>query len=407
MKVVWVGADWDKEKCAVEAACEGEVIRSWVTRTPMGVRRWVSRFDSGTRLVVGIEAGDPLWVRLWERAGAEVYVFDPQKAKRYAQSLSSSGASDDKRSAATLLAQVQSAAHRAKANRSLPPELRGLDRALDTQETIRGEVNRQTNRLNSVLRQVHPALRDVLGSLDRLSVVRLLLAAPTAKAWLELGPADQVKALKGFRQDRRRQLLASLGEDWTGMEGEEEEAARFSVRQIAMLLDVLLVQRTGAERSLKGAARRNPTASMVLGVNGVGPVISSGAAIALAGPENQRDRMAIKTGSAPVTIKSGTRGDAQPNVHMRRSSDTKLRTIAYLMAVQLVLRQGWAKAQYAYYKAKGISGPGAYRRIGRSFSRVLAASVRDQVPFDEARYVERLKAKGVPWALGLAEASTA
>ena len=78
-----------------------------------------------------------------------------------------------------------------------------------------------------------------------------------------------------------------------------------------------------------------------------------------------------------------------------------MRKVGYLIAVQLVGRHAWAKAQFAHYRAKGINSAGAYRRIGRSFSRVLTALVRDNAAFDEARYVAALKQNGVPWAAAM------
>ena len=397
---VWVGADWDRDKCVVVAECGDKVVRAKVKRDPLAVRQWVAKFD-GCRVVVGIEAGDPLWVRLWEGAGAEVFVFDPQKAKRYAQSLSSSKANDDKRSADTLQAQVKSEAHRAAANRAMPAELRGLDRMLTARNSASREVNRYTNRLDAVLRQVHPALRNALGRLDTVAAVRLLRTAPTPKAWAELTADEQHTALGRFRAVRRMQVSAAIGDDWAQMEALEDQAARFQVRQIVALVEVALAQKSQAKQQLDAAAADNPAASLVSSVHGLGAFLSAGAAIALDGSEDQRDAMARRTGTAPVTTKSGIRGDARPGVRMRRSSGSTLRKVGYLIAVQLVARHAWAKAQFAHYKAKGIRTAAAYRRISRSFSRVLFAIVRDGVPFNETTYVTALKRRGVVWAAGL------
>ena len=397
---VWVGADWDIEKCVVEVEREGETWRSKVARTPEAVGRWVAGLGQG-QIVVGIEAGDPLWVGLWERAGAEVFVFDAKKAKNFARSLSSSNASDDKRSAETLRLQVQSPAHRRKANRSTPTELRGSQRLLSVHDVVSDEITRHTNRLNSLLRQVHPALRNALGKLDRVGVVRLLGMAPTPRAWEELTSEDRAVALKGFHSKRRAQVVVAMADDWAHMSVDEDAAARLQVRQIVAVLQVLLRQRKEADEALEESVPENPVASIAVQIDGLGSYLSTGAAVALGGSSGQRDRMARRTALAPVTARSGTRGDASPRVFMRRSSSTNLRKIGYLIAAQLVSRHAWAKAQFAHYKAKGINSPGAFRRVGRSFGRVLEALVRDDVPFDEHRYVQALKSKGVTWAMEL------
>lgn len=398
--VIWIGADWDSEKCVVEADSGAEVLKASVLRRPEEVKAFVERLGAGTK-VVGIEAGDPLWATLWEQAGAEVFVFDPKKAKRYAQSLCSSNASDDKRSATTLREQVASEAHRSKANQPLPRELRGLDRMTTLLDTLSREATRESNRLGALLRQVHPALRPVLGDLDSVSVIRLIQAVPTPGTWRELSEDERTKVLKGLRTKRRVQVEKVIGEVWTVFNKCEERAARLQVRQVANLLQASLDAKKQAEAELEDFIAEDQVATTVTSVSGIGRFLGAGAAVALGGTDGDRDRMALRTGAAPVTSRSGARGDRQPAVRMRRSSGSIMRKVGYLIAVQLVVRHRWAKAQFAFYRSKGIRSAGAYRRISRSFGRVLAALVRNQVPFDEERYVKALKGKGVVWAAEL------
>jgi hypothetical protein len=65
-------------------------------------------------------------VKLWSQVAGEVLVFDGKKTRRFAESLVSSGASDDRRSAKVLVEMLDSPAHRETANQQLPPELRGI-----------------------------------------------------------------------------------------------------------------------------------------------------------------------------------------------------------------------------------------------------------------------------------------
>jgi hypothetical protein len=53
---------------------------------------------------------------------------------------------------------------------------------------------------------------------------------------------------------------------------------------------------------------------------------------------------------------------------------------------------------YVDARARGQTAATAYRRIARSLLRILTAVVRTGEPYDDARYVASLKAKGVPWA---------
>ena len=92
--VTWVGADWDTKKSVVAFDDGSGVQRTKVKRHPRAVKRFVERLGRDKRIVVGIEAGDRLWARLWRQAGADVHVFDGTKSRRYSESLCSSGARD-------------------------------------------------------------------------------------------------------------------------------------------------------------------------------------------------------------------------------------------------------------------------------------------------------------------------
>ena len=178
----WIGADWDSEKCVVAFEKDGKQKKARVMRHPKSVAEFMGNLKSAD-VVVGIEGGDPLWARLWELAGARVFVFDPKKAKNFSSSLRSSGASDDRRSAQDLQHMVQSTAHRAESTQETPQETRGLERLLRTQETTRHELLRSINRVRSLLKQVHPCFALHKLSLKTRWVLSVLMAAPTPRAW--------------------------------------------------------------------------------------------------------------------------------------------------------------------------------------------------------------------------------
>lgn len=400
METIWVGADWDSEKCVVEAELGQKLWKQTVSRHPSAVAELVDKLGPG-RLVLGIEAGDPLWERLWEEAGAEVFIFNPMKAKQYAKSLNSSGAGDDKRSASTLRKQLKSEEHRKASNCPLPQELRGLNQVVSARETLGGEVSRWSNRLNDLLRQVHPALRPKLGGLDSNWALNLVRSIPTPTTWLELSDKERQGVLKRVPVRRRAEVVDAIGERWCCHDAAEERAARFRVRECAEFLALATQQKKLADKEIDAITMDNSENSLVRSVRGLGTVLSAGANLALAGSKRDRDRFGRQTGSAPVTIKSGVRGDANPPVFMRRTVNATMRRIGYLIAVQLVAHHGWAKAQFAYHRSKGIEAPGAFRRISRSFGRILSAMIKNQTEFDEELYIASLKRKGVVWAQAL------
>ena len=156
----WIGADWDSAKCVVAYEdSEGRVRRANVKRHPGAVAEFLEPFG-GQRVTVGIEDGDRLWQRLWKNAGAKVFVFDGKKARRFSESLHSSGARDDRRAAADLLEMVKSKRHREHASapkRAHDASLLQMDVEIASKKVVEHE-----GRLVSLLKQYHPALVNAL-----------------------------------------------------------------------------------------------------------------------------------------------------------------------------------------------------------------------------------------------------
>lgn len=400
--VIWIGADWDSQKCVVVYESAGKLRNGKVARNPAAVRKFV--LGQAGQVVVGIESGDRLWQVLWRRAGAEVHVFDGKKARHFSQSLCSSGARDDKRSATDLLSMVQSQAHRAVANDELPVALRGAKRILQTCDEASQEVVRCESRLASHLRQVHPAFHALVSSLQSKWVLRSLQAGPTPQAWSELSEDTQDDALKGTARKQRGDFTQALADDWGAIETEEEPGVRLRIRFLVQALQDAIARHKAASKALVQATEQNSAAQAAREFDGIGPHLSASIAIAIGDPSGrhrQRDRLAVQLGSAPVTDRSGERGDAKPRVTMRRSAAKSLRKSGHLIGFQLSGRYRWAQAQYRYHVDRGRSSAAAYRRVVRSFSRILNALIRDDAVFDEDLYINVLKAKGIPWAAAL------
>jgi len=401
---VQVGADWDSKKCVV-AFCDANGVErlTEVQRKPEAVERFVR--EHGGDVEVGIETGDGYWVVLWRNAGANVLLFDGKKVRRYGQSQGSSGASDDRRSARSLLQMLSSAPHRNAAVRELPSELRGLHQGLANQRSATRQVTRFCNQLMAALNRFHPAVMSLelaYSTLQTRWFLRTLAAAPTPAAWAELSPEARQAAVKGSSKGMRERVVEALGTDLEAVSHSEERFARTAIRNAVRFLEIAVVARRTAEEDLELATRELEQAEALRREKGIGQTIAAGLAIALTETGGaHRDGAAIMLGAAPVTRRSGISGEENPQVAMRRATDKLLQLTSSYLGKQLVTHYTWAKAAASYYRARGKSTNTIYRCLTRSFLRVLRAMQRDQKPFDEQHYIAALKAKGVPWASSL------
>jgi hypothetical protein len=400
--MIYVGADWDSEKCVVAYEQDGKKHGGSVMRRPKEVRAFMEQLgDEG--VLVAIESGDRLWARLWANAGAKVAVFDAKKVNRFGASLCSSGASDDKRSAEALRLMAMSQPHQAHTNAEVVAPIASLSRLLALVHVASSAVGNTTNRLAAHLRQLHPAVAEVVGrSITAAWFLGALKEAPTPEAWNELDDARRAQLLKGSSRAKREEYMRAFGEDWGAFEPIEEQPVRVVVSAHALaLINALQAQRSSKqaleEACAAAAAERQDTVGEMAGI---GPFLLSAVTVGLDGADG-RDDLAIALGAAPVTKRSGVTGDRRQHASMRRAAPPVMKKASHLLGFQLVGHYCTAKAQYAHYRSRGISANGAYRRVTRSFSRVFTAMQRDNIPFDEERYILALKANGVAWARDL------
>jgi hypothetical protein len=419
--VVRIGADWDKDKCVVAWQHKGKVLSEKVQRNLESVEAFARRItrEAGVEggkptIELAIEAGDRYWVTLWSQVAGEVFIFDGKKTRRFLESVVSSGASDDKRSAAVLRDMLESPVHRRAANQQLPPDLQSLMMVLTARKAAAEASNAAGNRLYATLRDYRPSLARTTFSAPFLD---LLEEVPTAAAWNALKADAQDKLLKSSRLRGRAGLASKLGADTIAVKPELEVAVRsvimgdlVQVRATAQALKQL-------EATLKGLLKQHKATAVLSEVKGLGPVLQAGLVVVLGMEERAmqaaeqsghaaakaavRDTAVKHFGAAPVTKRSGTKGDAAPQVSMRKAGNPDLRALSYILGLQLCMNHAWAKAAYAWHKARGKNAATIFRILSRSFIRVLMACVRNKKAFNEAHYIERLQAHGIPWALAM------
>lgn len=401
---VYVGADWDSQFCVVVVRCGDAMSRTRVERNPGSIVGLMSRLEQehGAKPVrVAIEDGDELFARLWLQAGATVHCINPLKSKRYGEARCTSGASDDRRSAENLCLMAMDPAVRGPEFQDECAAMRALRMLANTQEMLAKEVVRATNRLRSILRQDFPALEAALGrKLETTWSLRLINAAPTALAYQELTEEERADAFRGATKKTRRAIHEAIT-SFGVLSGEADLAARVRTRILVNQLQCHRDQTKKLAEKIEAMVVNNETAEKLTAAPGIGRVIALGLLLVFGKTKGGRDDASVLSGVAPVTVKSGAMGRAKPLVKMRRNAGSAEMRVGMLLAAQAVRRLAWAKAQYAHYMAKGHKSSAAYRRVARSYLRILQAMLRTGELYDEDRYIAALKSKGVVWAMAL------
>ena len=411
----YVGVDWSASEIVCAAATEeGPVGRGRYRSRPSlaEVRSLLERVvsDTGsTEVWAMVEAGAPQWAELLHAAGAKVFVVDAKQARRFAESLCSSGAKDDPRDAASLAEQCRSRARQLEAWSPESSELRQLDVLAAAREQRAADAQRARQRLRSVLFRTMPLVESRLPSgLDAAWVERFLREVPTPWHARTLTRATFDALTRGAHAGTRDTLWTALQETLASVVPDAAVAQAFAlpVHQELDLISLLDRQAAAAEARVDEVTREHPSRQAAESMRGLGTKLSL--ALLRHGFRDEvpasRDAVSVKLGASPVFVGSGRNartGRPKGGARMRRSSSPQARRTSYLVGRLATQHHAWARAMFADGRARGQTAATAYRRVCRSVLRILSSLMRTGESYDEVRYVASLKARGVSWAMSL------
>lgn len=409
---VYVGADWSANEIAVATLTDrNEKPRKWgktgrsIREVQVLMQRLRKEYPQAQSIHVVIETGTTGWPEMLHEAGAVVHVVDARQAKRFAESLSSSGAKDDARDAAVLAQLCQERSSRLDVWSTEDPELAQLRALSIDHELATTQSTQARQRLRSLLSETFPTLNRVLGDVQKLWVERLLRLVPTRAHAARVHRPEFDLAMKGTRPATREQVWTCLQN--AGMLQIDVQRGDVLARRVERMLDQIKYHRERLkelERQLDEASTDFESRDRVESVPGLGMKLATRLILMVFHKmPTHRDEAGITMGACPVFDGSGTLPDGRPKgtVKMRRAGDSRARATTYLIGRLAVQRLPWAQARYAHDRAKNKSAATSYRSIARSLLRILSALVISGEDYDDARYVERLKVQGVPWAMKL------
>lgn len=413
---VYVGVDWSATgvDCTVGIGDgRGRRIRG-ATRTLASVKDLLGRVRAlvpdADQVRVCIEAGAQGWLELFHHAGAVVHAADPKQAKAFAESLCSSGAKDDGRDSDNQLAMLRSPHHCPKVWKPSDDVHAQLVVLGGLHETLTAESVSVQQRLRSFLREQMPAVEEVLKDLTREWTHTFLREVPTSWHASKLTQAAFAKLLEGSgahkaTRDRLWEALQASTSPWLS----ECLARTLGMRVQALVEQIELFSRqlANTERELNALTADMSLRKQLETVGGIGAKTANRLLLyAFEEEPEHRDHASIQLGASPVFRGSAKtkKGTPKGKAVMRRSVAPRARATSYLLGRQASLELAWAGAMYADGKGRGQGAATVYRRIARSVLRILTAMHRTGDAYDDARYVATLKAKGVPWAAGLATA---
>lgn len=401
-----VALDWGDttHSFAWQRMDDPKLHRGSLAATPEALHEWLEQLREacgGRPVALAIEAGrNGLLHALFEHEWLTVYPIHPATSARFRLAFAPSGAKDDGPDAEVLLALLRQ--HREKLAAFLPdtPATRELAALV---EQRRGAVDQRTalsNQLIALLKRVFPQALTLIGE---------EAAAPLALAFLRRFPslaAVQKVGASRLREFYRKHNVRSterIEERVARVQSarpftRDEAILRPAALELTRLLDVIEVMTRHIltyDQEIARVFAAHPKAAIFAALPGAGAVLAP-RLLTLLGERTERYPNAASlqkyAGVAPVRERS----QGRLWVHWRWAAPKFLRQSLVEWAGQTVPRCAWAKEYYLRQKAAGKGHHAILRALAFKWVRILWRCWKDNVPYDEARYLAALSKRGSP-----------
>lgn len=403
-----VAVDWGDttHSFAWQKNDDHQLHRGTLPATVEAVHAWLEQLREacgGRPVALAIEAGrNGLLHALVEYEWLTIYPIHPATSARFRLAFAPSGAKDDAPDAEVILALLRQ--HRERLTPFVPdtPVTRELAALV---EQRRGAVDQRTtlvNQLIALLKRVYPQALTLIGDDP---------AAPLATAFLRRFPSLAVAQKAGSSRLREfyrrhnvrsaerieeRVALLAVARAITRDEAILRPAA-LELSRLLDLLEVLVRHIANYDEAIAEAFTAHPKAAVFASLPGAGPVLAP-RLLTLFGERDERypDAASLQkyAGVAPVRERS----QGRLWVHWRWAAPKFLRQSLVEWAGQTVPRCAWAKEYYLRQKAAGKSHHAILRALAFKWVRVLWRCWKDNVPYNEARYLAALAARRSPRA---------
>jgi transposase len=401
----FIGIDWADRKhdVCLQVAGADAVELSIVEHRPKAIEDWARKLRErfpGRRIAVCLELSNgPIVSALLEHDIFVIFPVNPSTLAKYRRAFTPSRAKDDPTDAAIALELLVRHGEKLKPLRPESPNMRALQRLVESRRDLVQDRVRLTNRLTFTLKAYFPQVLDLFRDKETEVFVAFLERWPSLRdaqrarrdTLVDFFHANSVRRADVI--DRRIDAIKS--ERPLTSDAAIIEPARLLVEALLPQLRAVSAGIARLDEEIAKRCQQLPDFRLFEHLPGAGRVFS---ARLLAAFGEQRDRFADASafqkyaGIAPVTERSGNKSW----VHWRWSCPTFLRQTFVEWVASSVPHSFWARAFYERHRAKGASHNATIRALAFKWIRVLFRCWIDRVPYDESRYLSALQKRQSP-----------
>jgi len=359
--------------------------------------------NDAERIAVAIEKPHGAVVETLLERGIAVFAINPKQVDRFRDRHSMSGAKDDRRDAFVLADALRTDGHRFQRLQIPPPEIVALRELLRARDQIVKNHVALSSQIRDLLTRCWPhlvALAPKDKALDSFfcELLQMFLDRhPSSDFSLE-----NIHKLVHHHQIRRlrpKQILEVLRKNPLRVAPGTTEATSAHLKLLLHQLLLVRQHRRDSDRHLERWFQQlQPTsdqpytdAAILASLPGVGAFVLASVLSYAHDPVRLRNLDALRSlgGIAPVTKKSGKRGQQRPQILMRRARSLPLGNALHHWARIAVLRDPLAKEHYNRLRVRGHGHARALRGVMDRILATAVAMLRDRTLYDPTRRVRR------------------
>jgi len=401
----FIGIDWadTEHTVCLRIAGGSDVEISVLLQKPEALADWAvklkERFGDRTVGVCLEQSRGALIYALSQYPWLVLYPINPKSSARFRESLYPSRAKSDPADAVLLAEFLVKHQDRLRPWRAEDVETRKLRLLLENREKLVDDRTGLCNRLRATLKLYFPQALEWGGPLTKPMIWTFLLKWSTLA---DVQKASKKKLLDFFyaHHVRRGDQINGLYEQVQSAKALVTDAALVdtSVLLVRSLCKQLTELQVGIDRhdtEIEALYARHPENHLFSSLGGAGKVLGPRLVAAFGSDrEKYKDAGEVQkmSGIAPVVEASGK----TTWTHWRWAAPAFPRQTFHEFAAHSIPSCAWAKAFYELQRKRGKSHHAAVRSLAFKWIRILYRCWKDNVPYDENRYVQQLIAHGSP-----------
>ncbi len=364
-----------------------DLVLDWRKRTP------------GATFAVAVETTKgPLITALLQYEDIVIYPINPAALASYRKAFAHGGGKNDPSDAMLLAEYLQHYIDKLRPLRQDEPLTREIAALAEDRRRLVDQRTAHCNELKAVLKRYFPVVLQLnAAKVYAAFIIRFLLKYPTLAAAQKAGMTRMRKFFygAGARQkveDRVEKVMNAMPIS------NDEVLLRSCARRAVALCRLIETYNTQIDRydtAIKELVVQHDDYAIVASLP-AGAYATRGRLIAALGDDRSRfanaEALQAASGIAPLTTQSGK----QRFVSSRWACSKFMKQTFHEFAGLTITKSQWAGAYYKMLRAKGKSSQMARRALAYKWQRIIYRCWQDRVPYDEARYIERLKATNSP-----------